>query len=37
MAPIAIASVVGTAISRAHFGNYPAFEPPGLVITSLWE
>lgn len=37
MAPIVIASVVGTAISRAHFGNYPAFEPPGLVITSLWE
>jgi len=36
-APIVIASVVGTLISRAHFGNFPAFIVPAHEIVSWWE
>lgn len=36
-APIVIASVVGTLISRAHFGNFPAFIVPEHFIVSWWE
>ncbi len=36
-APIVIASVTGTAISRYYFGDFPAFFIPEHVIESLWE
>lgn len=36
-APIVIASVVGTMVSRAHFGDFPAFVVPAEEIVSLWE
>lgn len=36
-APIVIAGVVGTIISRLHFGNFPAFSIPGHTIVSFWE
>lgn len=36
-APIVIASVVGTMISRAHFGNMPAFVVPDHEIVSVLE
>jgi chloride channel protein, CIC family len=36
-APIVIASVTGTAISRYYFGDFPAFFIPEHVIESFWE
>lgn len=37
-APIVIASVTGTLISRAHYGDYPAFIlPENWTIVSFWE
>ena len=36
-APIVIASVAGTAISRSHFGDFPAFAFETEIITSVWE
>ncbi|HEV7369550.1 chloride channel protein [Arenibaculum sp.] len=36
-APIVLASVTGTAIARAVYGDYPAFSVPGLEIVSFWE
>ncbi len=36
-APVVIASVTGTAISRAYFGDFPAFTLPPHVITSYLE
>jgi CIC family chloride channel protein len=36
-APVVIASVTGTAVSRAYFGAYPAFVIDKNVIASLWE
>lgn len=37
-APIVIASVTGTVISRMHYGDFPAFILPGAFdIVSFWE
>jgi CIC family chloride channel protein len=36
-APVVIASVTGTAMSRAYFGAYPAFIIEKNTIASLWE
>lgn len=36
-APIVIASVLGTMISRAHYGDFPAFIVPGVFSVSAWE
>lgn len=36
-APIVIASVAGTIVSRAIYGNYPAFSLPDYFIASAWE
>jgi len=37
-APIVIASVTGTVISRAHYGDFPAFIlPEEWLIVSVWE
>jgi len=36
-APIVIASVCGTIVSRIYFGDYPAFIVPSHEITSFWE
>jgi CIC family chloride channel protein len=37
-APIVLASVTGTVISRAHYGDFPAFIlPENFTIASLWE
>jgi len=36
-APIVIASVTGTAVSRFYFGDFPAFSIPEHVIESMWE
>ena len=36
-APIVIASVIGTIISRVHFGDFPAFVVPSHIIQSFWE
>ena len=36
-APIVIASVAGTAVSRIWFGDYPAFSFETGMIASLWE
>jgi len=36
-APIVIASVVGTVVSRVYFGNDPAFGISEQSLTSLWE
>ena len=36
-APIVIASVVGTVISRAHYGDFPAFIIAEQVVASPWE
>jgi len=36
--PVVIASVVGTIVSRMHYGDYPAFiMPQTLSIVSFWE
>ena len=37
LAPIVVASVTGTVISREVFGNAPAFLVPENYIVSLWE
>jgi len=36
-APIVMASVVGTIITRAHLGNYPAFIIPDYSFASGWD
>ncbi|MFN3232866.1 MAG: chloride channel protein [Alphaproteobacteria bacterium] len=36
-APIVMASVVGTLVTRAHYGNFPAFIIPEYAIVSFWE
>lgn len=36
-APIVIASVVGTIVSRIHLGNFPAFTIPDYAFSSFWE
>ncbi len=37
-APIVIASVIGTIVSRMHYGDFPAFSlPQEPVIASFWE
>ena len=36
-APIVIASVIGTMISRAHYGDFPAFIVPETLTVSAWE
>jgi len=36
-APIVIASVIGTVISRIYIGDFPAFIIPHYSIVSLWE
>ncbi|MGB0694698.1 MAG: chloride channel protein [Rhodospirillaceae bacterium] len=36
-APVVVASVAGTLISRGHFGDYPAFQIPAMHLESLWE
>ena len=36
-APIVISSVIGTMISRAHYGDFPAFIVPGALSVSAWE
>ncbi|MFC3053408.1 chloride channel protein [Kordiimonas pumila] len=36
-APIVIAAIAGTLVSRAHLGNFPAFETSQYFITSFWE
>ena len=36
-APVVIASVAGTAITRTYFGDFPAFSIVNDVIVSFWE
>jgi chloride channel protein, CIC family len=36
-APIVIASVIGTMISRVHYGDFPAFVVPEAMTVSAWE
>ena len=36
-APVVVAAVAGTIVSRAHFGDFPAFSVPGLEIASYTE
>lgn len=36
-APVVVASVVATALSRSYFGDYPAFVLPDQYIASIWE
>lgn len=36
-APIVLASVTGTAVSRAWYGDFPAFILPASELGSLWE
>lgn len=36
-APIVIASVAGTVVSQAYFGDYPAFIISDYIIASFWE
>jgi CIC family chloride channel protein len=36
-APIVIASVTGTVLSRTYYGDFPAFTVPAHMITSFWE
>lgn len=35
--PIVLASVVATVVSRAYFGNYPAFHVPQYELLAWWE
>ncbi len=35
--PLVVASVVATAVSRYHLGNFPAFEVPSYELVSGWE
>ncbi len=37
VAPIVLASVVGTVVSRIHIGNFPAFIIPDYNIVTWWE
>lgn len=36
-APIVIAAIAGTVVSRVHLGNFPAFETTEYFINSFWE
>jgi CIC family chloride channel protein len=36
-APIVIASVVGTIVTRIHIGDFPAFIVPEYALASFWE
>ncbi|MDA0221067.1 MAG: chloride channel protein, partial [Proteobacteria bacterium] len=36
-APVVLASIVGTIVTRVHFGDYPAFILDSHVIVSFWE
>lgn len=36
-APIVIAAIAGTIVSRIHLGNFPAFETTDYFIASFWE
>ncbi|MCW9045600.1 MAG: chloride channel protein [Alphaproteobacteria bacterium] len=36
-APVVIASVTSTVVSRYFFGDFPAFQIPSLELVSLWE
>jgi CIC family chloride channel protein len=36
-APIVIASVTGTVVSRMYYGDFPAFVVPERMIASFWE
>ena len=36
-APVVMASVTGTIVSRIHFGDFPAFIKPDYTIVSFWE
>ncbi|MBK8909398.1 MAG: chloride channel protein [Rhodospirillales bacterium] len=36
-APVVVSSVIGTIVSRAWFGDFPAFEVSVLPIRSAWE
>ncbi|WP_020400035.1 chloride channel protein [Kordiimonas gwangyangensis] len=36
-APVVIAAIAGTLVSRAHLGNFPAFETAEYFIASFWE
>ncbi|WP_262696128.1 chloride channel protein [Kordiimonas aquimaris] len=36
-APIVIAAIAGTVVSRIHIGNFPAFHTTEYFITSFWE
>lgn len=35
--PIVIAAIAGTLVSRAHLGDFPAFQVAEYAITSFWE
>lgn len=35
--PVVLSSVIATVISRAYFGNHPAFVVPGYTLVSAWE
>ncbi|OUR79222.1 hypothetical protein A9Q83_05160 [Alphaproteobacteria bacterium 46_93_T64] len=37
VAPIVLASVIGTVVSRIHIGDFPAFIIPNYQIASWWE
>ncbi len=37
VAPIVLASVIGTVVSRIHIGDFPAFIIPNYNIASWWE
>jgi len=36
-APVVIAAIAGTLVSRAHLGDFPAFQITDYVIVSFWE
>ena len=36
-APVVMASVTGTIVSRIHFGDFPAFIKPQYTLVSFWE
>ncbi len=36
-APIVIAAIAGTLVSRSHLGDFPVFHTAEYVITSFWE
>jgi len=36
-APIVVAGVAGTIVSRVHLGDFPAFVIPDMAIMSFWE